>query len=125
MTSNHEIFSNRLAIWQRVIYNAKVGVRLNDTESSKYHDSVFQFDRYLGEDDESEEDNGLFGYSQVVNYKELYQNQKERFMLKYLRFIDSLVDTTISQEEIKNIYEEFKEEIVEDRNIYFRVTFFE
>lgn len=114
MSSSEEIFSNRLAIWQRVIYNAKVGVRLNDTESSRYHDSVFQFDRYLGEDDE-EENNGLFGYSQVVNYKELYQNQKERFMLKYLRFIDSLKETTISEVNIDEIDADFKQEIVNNK----------
>ena len=120
MSRSEEIYLNRLAIWQRVIYNAKVGVRLNDTESSKYHDSVFQFDRYLGEDDEKEE-NSLFGYSQVVNYKELYQNQKERFMLKYLRFIDSLTERTISVSDINEIE---KEEIVEGKQYILKGYFF-
>ena len=113
MTSNADIFSNRLAIWQRVIYNQKVGVRLNDTESSKYHDSIFKFNRYLGEEDERESENNLFGYSKVVNYKELYQNQKERFMLKYLRFIDSVVDKTISNDDFNKVLS--KEEIVEGK----------
>ena len=83
-------FTNRLAMWQRILYNKNVGVRINDTESSKYHDNVFKFSRYITENEEEQEAIDYYGYNELVNYKKLYENQKERFFLKYKRFIDCI-----------------------------------
>ena len=86
--TNIEIFKSRLAMWQRLLYNEKVGVNINETETSDYHDNVFAFDRHVGIEEEQTENNDYYGYSELINYKNLYQNQKERFMLKYKRFIE-------------------------------------
>lgn len=110
------IYSNRLAIWQRIIYNAKVGVRLNETQSSLYHDNAFKFDRYVNEEEETEKTaKNYYGYSEVVNYKKLYQNQKERLMLKYLRLIDCIKDENkvINQTTVSNIV---SKQVVENNN---------
>ena len=58
-------------MWQRLLYNEKVGVNINETETSDYHDNVFAFDRHVGIEEEQTENNDYYGYSELINNKNL------------------------------------------------------